>query len=149
MTAWHTSRMARAATTLLVFVQALSLQLLCFCGHCPRSFAVGVRADDRADAEDATPVHACCRHAREEALAAPHVQGQGCCGDEHSVHVLPALVRTDVAMAAPALAYASLPRRWRAPDLPSQQQLARAWLQTTGPPGHRPPLFLELKVFLI
>lgn len=151
MSGHHTSRTVRAATTLLVFAQALSLQLLCFCGHCPRSLALGV-GDSLAQTEP-EPLHACCHQARLEQIdqdaAAHQVNAQGCCGDDHSVRDLPALAPSDTPLSLPALALLTVQIASIETQLPSRQELARAWVRSTGPPGAREPFFLQYQAFLL
>ncbi len=138
--------------TALVFVQALSLQILCFCGHCPRSQALGISADAVAQAE---PVHACCRQAQVEReaaaaqISAAQIATQACCGDAHSLRELPALVPIDTQIPLPTLALLTVPMPSIATRQPGHQDLPGAWVRSTGPPGAREPLFVQFQAFLI
>ncbi len=128
------------ALTLLLLVQAMGLQLLCFCGHCPISHTLGLSAA-AADDESA---HSCCAKALDDQAAELGVgqatAGGECCGDQHQLSGAAATAQTqpDPAVAHPPLAE-PLPPPFGAAALASTENGRHATLWARGPPGAAPP----------
>ena len=136
-------RLQAGVVAVFALVQALALQLWCFCGHCPRSVAIGVQAESSATE------HACCRKAREAMLTeAAQVGAMDCCGDDHDVRAAPALVH-----AAPHLPPVAVVA-WLAAQPATIEPVARAtavadWQRARGPPGPSPTLFGQRTALLV
>lgn len=96
-------KLLASTVTLLLLVQALGLQLLCFCGSCPTSAALGLTAASAPDPLE----HPCChaRHVAEQQQAqqgpsrtrdhsahagAQLVDRHSCCAANHAVSLLTA-----------------------------------------------------------
>lgn len=137
-------RIATATVATFVLVQALGLQLLCLCGHCPRSEALGL-------VTRAAPAHACC-HAATAAQPGPAADLSAvqdpCCDDAHAAraplavlerpHAEPQwLALAVVAMPAPALAFG-----------PGSAALLPV-VRSRGPPGPNQPIWLHDLAILV
>lgn len=129
--------------TALIAIQAMGLQLLCFCGHCPISVTLGVETPAPAEGD-----HSCCaKHLDEQAAALGLGQlsdGAPCCGDDHQLHNQDAnLQESGKAWAAPVLAVALLaPQPWAVASLQLQSALAgQRWAR--GPPKAPPPKLID------
>lgn len=129
--------------TALVAFQAMGLQLLCFCGHCPISQTWGIHADAEGQGE-----HSCCAEALDAQAAAQGVgqlsDGGPCCGDDHHLSNQDANVHDQPrACPEPAQLAADLdPGPWSRTGLPSPRELgADRWAR--GPPGAAPTAVLH------
>lgn len=125
--------------TALIAVQAMGLQLLCFCGHCPISVAVGIAAEPSTDGD-----HSCCAaHLDEQAAALGLGQlsdAAPCCGDDHQLHNQDAnLQEPSQALSVVALAWTALALTpWTDVQGPAPSALAgQRWAR--GPPDAPPP----------
>jgi hypothetical protein len=139
----HQPPVLRAATTaVFVLVQALALQLFCLCGHCPRSWAVGV-------GEPLPVAHACCHHAAAEEPGAQLRADSDCCGAKHTLATVPAVERSQVTHSPDVSTHLAI----EAPLLADSAVLPPVRLHTPtlarGPPGSGPPLYLRQLAFLI
>lgn len=137
---------------LLVAVQAMGLQLLCFCGHCPTSLALGVVA---LDSESAEPIHSCCAKAldeqAEEQGLGQATSGGPCCRDQHQLRAadVTAQSQPDPAVANPPAAEALPPSFGHAQlALAGNDRTTATWAR--GPPDAQPPnLAISLHRLLI
>lgn len=137
---------------LLLAVQAMGLQLLCFCGHCPTSFALGVVA---IDSENNEATHSCCAAALDEQAEAQGLgqasNGGPCCRDQHQLRAadVTAQSQPDPAVAHPPQAE-PLPPPFDTAHLAAvgDWRATSAWAR--GPPLARPPnLSISLHRLLI
>ncbi len=115
-------------------MQALGVSLLCFCGHCPTSAALGMVADPGEQ------LHACCKQHQDELAKAAAgkpmwAAHESCCAGSHE------LVRTQAEAPSPPhvpqplvqIADAAQPSL-QAPALPPPA-LRGTWTWSRGPPG--------------
>ncbi|MBI5608927.1 MAG: hypothetical protein HY902_08590 [Deltaproteobacteria bacterium] len=133
----------------LWLLQALGASLLCFCGHCPTSAALGLVA------EPSEELHACCKQHQEElaktAAGKPMLAAhESCCAGSHELvrtnaeapttpHVPQPLMQM-AEVSQPSLLSAALPP-------PAQR---RSWSWSRGPPGQAgEPLYLHYASLLI
>lgn len=134
-------RLQAGTVAVFALVQALALQLWCFCGSCPRSFAVGVQSE--------AAEHDCCRKAREALLTATsQVSGQGCCGDDHAMRSAPAVLHA-ASHVLPAVAIADLGPQPATLEPVLRLTAVAGWHRPRGPPGLAPPLFSQRTAFLL
>ena len=143
------SRLARWATGgvgFFVLAQALALQLLCFCGTCPLSLALGVGADS------SRPVHACCLRAQARAAAQPHVTADtSCCDADHAptagLTLLPDALGQEPSPLPPAWVVANVALPPAALGLAFAAALPRP--RSRAPPGFPAPVYLTTSSLLI
>ena len=136
--------------TALVAIQAMGLQLLCFCGHCPTSLALGVHAQESGEAD-----HSCCAGALDDQAAALGIgqlsDGAPCCGDDHQLHNQDANIHeSDLGCIGPQPVATALDTgAWMAQRRMTQaDQAGLRWAR--GPPDAPPPkLILSLQHRLI
>jgi hypothetical protein len=136
--------------TALIAIQAMGLQLLCVCGHCPTSLALGVHAQESGEGD-----HSCCAGALDDQAAAQGIgqlsDGAPCCGDEHQLHNQDANIHeADKACTGPLLVATALDTgAWMAQRRFAQGELA-GLRGARGPPDAPPPkLILSLQHLLI
>lgn len=135
------------AIVVLLAIQAMGLQLLCFCGHCPASLALGWHADDDDDADadagagaGAELPHDCCAHALDDQAELLGVgqatSGGPCCGDAHQLLTADATAQDprDLSVSCP-LAVALLSPDFRLITKSYLGAQSSAWLWARGPPG--------------
>jgi hypothetical protein len=139
----HQPSVLHAATTaVFVLVQALALQLLCLCGHCPRSWALGV-------GEPLPVAHACCHQAEVPEPGAQLRADSDCCGAKHTLTTVPAVERAQVSHSPDSSTLLAI----QTPLLADSAVLPPVRLHTPtlarGPPGLGPPLYLRQLAFLI
>jgi hypothetical protein len=149
-----TARTATGLGVALVFLaQTVGLQVLCFCGACPLSHALGVGAPEVAAVEAEAP-HACC-HGQDaaepvDAAASQLAADVPCCGDRHTLTTPAATlpVQHTGLVPTPDLASVALP-----PALVEAKfhTLAVATPRSArGPPdAHTVPLYLRQAALLI
>lgn len=132
----------------MLFVQALGVNLLCFCGSCALSEAIGVGT---AHAKE----HPCCRQAREreEREARRHTTisaAHRCCDGSHDLTRVDANVRDRDQLRAQDPARALMPAAILAPvAAPRSQSVVASWHSRAPPLRRGPPLYLQQSVLLI
>lgn len=124
------------AMVVLLALQAMGLQLLCFCGHCPTSRTLGIQATDAVGEE---ALHSCCAKALDEQAIQLGV-GQAtadapCCGDEHQLRAADATAQGPREVAVhPALVIGVLRPDFDTAELTQlgRERAAASWAR--GPP---------------
>ena len=128
-------RLALFFSLLFFLVQALDAAVLCGCGQCPVSKALGIGADD---GDDTAPVHLCCAHRRQQEAQAARMHDAIAPDSHHCSHAPSTLsaVGNDYSAAldhhltsADAFGHVGLPWSHRIPPRESAQNrsaLARA-----------------------
>ena len=133
---------------LLLFVQALGVNLLCFCGSCALSEAIGVGV---AHAQE----HPCCRQARErdEREARQHTTvsaAHRCCDGAHDLTRVDANLRDRDPLRAQDLAPLLLPVTFLVPDIaPGSPALVASRRSRAPPLPPGLPLYLQQSALLI
>ncbi len=141
-------RSLAAGAGLLLLAQAIGLNLLCFCGSCELSQAIGLHADGEQE-------HPCCREAkareRQEVRKHTTVSGEHrCCDGAHGVTSVDANVCERQAVTSPQAVpvFVALPQGTDGPQ-PHQRTLAVATRPRAPPLRPGPALYLQHASLLI
>jgi hypothetical protein len=133
----------------LWLVQVLGAGLLCFCGHCPTSLALGVRA------EPSTEIHACCQqrlaHETKANAGKPSATpDRPCCVGGHELAHGQAELPRPNQTPQPQLLTSDLQGPVLLTEVQESPPTQHAWPWSRGPPGAAAkPLYLQNLSLLI